>query len=125
MDEDQRQQFRRIPRARIERGARDVLAALPRNRLARHIIDNCVYRYDCPAARNFALGRFEAPLPSSRSCNARCVGCISEQEKDSPLAVTPQCRLAFTPTPEELAEVRRFHMGRELERPVYSFGQGC
>ena len=125
VDDDPRQQFRHIPRARIERGARDVLAALPQNRLARHIIDNCVYRYDCPAARNFALGRFEAPLPSSRSCNARCVGCISEQEKDSPLAVTPQCRLAFTPTAEELAEVMRFHMGRELERPVYSFGQGC
>ena len=125
VDEDPRQRFHDIPRSRIERGARDVLKALPRNRLARHIITNCVHRYDCPAARNFALGRFEAPLPTSRSCNARCVGCISEQEKDSPLTVTPQCRLDFTPTPEEVAEVMRFHMGRERERPVYSFGQGC
>ena len=125
VDTDQRQVFNRIPRHRIEQGARRLLQDYPKNRLVRHILDNCVARYDCPAARNFALGRYEAPLPSSRSCNARCVGCISAQDKDSPVAVTPQCRLAFTPEPAEVAEVMRIHAGRESRAPIYSFGQGC
>lgn len=37
----------------------------------------------------------------------------------------PQCRLAFTPSPEELVEVMRVHAGRETRTPIYSFGQGC
>lgn len=125
VDEDPRQQFRGIPPARIERQAGALLRDHPGNRLIRHIIENCVRRYSCPAARNFALGRYEAPLPSSRACNARCRGCISAKDADSPLAVTPQCRLAFTPSPEELAEVMRVHERRESATPIYSFGQGC
>ena len=125
VDEDPRQQFRHIKPARIEREAEALVRAHPRNRLIRHIIENCVRRYSCPAARNFALGRYEAPLPSSRACNARCVGCISAKGADSPLQVTPQCRLAFTPTPEELAGVMALHAGREKATPIYSFGQGC
>ena len=125
VDDDPRQQFRHIRPARIEREAAALLRAHPKNRLIRHIIENCVRRYSCPAARNFALGRYEAPLPSSRACNARCIGCISAKGTDSPLTVTPQCRLAFTPTPEELAEVMALHASRERATPVYSFGQGC
>ncbi|MBD5418033.1 MAG: radical SAM protein [Desulfovibrio sp.] len=125
VDDDPRQQFRHIRPGRIERGAEALLRDYPKNRLIRHIIDNCVRRYACPAARNFALGRYEAPLPSARACNARCVGCISARSADSPVAVTPQCRLAFTPTPEELAEVMAVHAGREKATPIYSFGQGC
>ncbi|MTJ93461.1 MAG: radical SAM protein [Desulfovibrio sp.] len=125
VDTEPRQIFSHISRGRIEQGARGLLRDYPKNRLIRHIMDNCVARYDCPAARNFALGRYEAPLPSSRSCNASCVGCISAQEKDSPIQATPQCRLAFTPSPEEIAEVMRIHSGRETRTPIYSFGQGC
>ena len=125
VDTEPRQIFSNIARGRIEQGARGLLRDYPKNRLIRHIMDNCVARYDCPAARNFALGRYEAPLPSSRSCNASCIGCISAQEKDSPIQSTPQCRLAFTPSPEELAEVMRVHAGRETRTPIYSFGQGC
>ena len=125
VDDDPRQQFRHIKPGRIEREAAALLRAHPKNRLIRHIIENCVRRYSCPAARNFALGRYEAPLPSSRACNARCVGCISAKGADSPLQVTPQCRLAFTPTPEELAEVMALHGSREKAAPIYSFGQGC
>ena len=125
VDADQRQEFRHIPRSRIEKNVRALLRQFPKNRLVGHILEDCVMKYDCPAARNFALGRFEAPLPSSRTCNARCVGCISEQDKDSPINVTPQCRLTFTPTPEELVEVMSFHAGRETKTPIYSFGQGC
>lgn len=125
VDTDVRQEFGRIPRKRIEQGARKLLGAYPQNRLVRHILENCVARYDCPAARNFALGRFEAPLPTSQTCNARCVGCISAQQKDSPLTTTPQCRLAFTPDPAEIVEVMRIHAGRECATPIFSFGQGC
>ncbi|WP_022659486.1 radical SAM protein [Desulfovibrio desulfuricans] len=125
VDTEPRQIFSNIPRGRIEQGARALLRDYPKNRLIRHIMDNCVARYDCPAGRNFALGRYEAPLPSSRACNASCIGCISAQEKDSPIQSTPQCRLAFTPSPEELAEVMRVHSGRETRTPIYSFGQGC
>ena len=125
VDEDPRQQFRGISPARIERQAGALLRDHPENRLIRHIIENCVRRYSCPAARNFALGRFEAPLPSSRACNARCRGCISAKDAESPVTVTPQCRLAFTPSPEELVEVMRVHERRETATPIYSFGQGC
>ncbi|MCR5562021.1 MAG: radical SAM protein [Desulfovibrio sp.] len=125
VDADTRQQFSNIPHERIAREARRLLRDYPKNRLVRHILDNCVAKYDCPAARNFALGRHEAPLPTSRTCNARCVGCISSQEADSPVVVTPQCRLEFVPTPEEICEVMQIHAARETDHPVFSFGQGC
>ncbi len=58
-------------------------------------------------------------------CNARCIGCISQQEKDSPIATTPQCRLEFTPNAQEIVEVMRHHEAQEKAKPIYSFGQGC
>ena len=54
-----------------------------------------------------------------------CIGCISQQEEGSKICATPQCRLTFTPTPEEVVEIMRFHASRETEKPVFSFGQGC
>lgn len=125
VDNDPRQRFAAIAPQRIARGAAQLLRQYPDNRLVGHIINNCVRRYDCPAARNFALGRYEAPLPTSRSCNAACIGCISQQAEDSPIAATPQCRLAFVPTPEEIAQVMSIHAGREKRQPIFSFGQGC
>lgn len=125
VDNDPRQQFAHIPRSRIEHHAAELTKRYPANRLVQHIINNCVARYDCPAARNFALGRFEAPLPSSRTCNARCLACISKQEETSPIAVTPQCRLTFTPKATEIAQVMEIHAAREKARPIFSFGQGC
>ena len=125
VDTDKRQVFANIPPQRIEQGARSLERKYPRNRLLRHILDNCVRRYSCPAARNFALGRYEAPLPTSRACNARCLGCISELSDNSPLPATPQCRLAFTPRPEEVAQIMEIHAAREKRHPIFSFGQGC
>lgn len=125
VDLDKRQRFDRIRPGRIEKEAAALLNRYGRNRLVRHIINNCVRRYGCPAARNFALGRYEAPLPTSRACNARCLGCISLPSPDSPLSATPQCRLDFTPLPEEIAEVMKIHEAREKKSPIYSFGQGC
>ncbi|MDR2573013.1 MAG: radical SAM protein [Desulfovibrio sp.] len=125
VDTDTRQQFAHIPKSRIEGEARRLLRQYPHNRLIRHIISNCVLRYACPAARNFVLGRYEAPLPTQRACNARCLGCISAREADSPVPATPQCRLFFRPDPEEIVEIMRLHQQRETGQPIYSFGQGC
>lgn len=122
VDQDRRQEFGHIPRERIENGARRLLAKLPDNRLVRHLT-GCALTYGCPAAKNFALGRFEAPLPTSRTCNARCVGCISLQPEDSGFPST-QNRIAFRPTGKEIVEVMRRHQAKE-KRPIYSFGQGC
>ena len=122
VDQDRRQVFEGIPRERIENGARKLLTELPGNRLVRHLT-GCALTYGCPAAKNLALGRFEAPLPTSRVCNARCVGCISLQPEDSGFPST-QNRIAFAPTEKEICEVMLRHQGKE-KRPIYSFGQGC
>ncbi|RUM89474.1 MAG: radical SAM protein [Thermodesulfatator sp.] len=121
-DWDPRQEARRFDPQRIERAAERMLRAFPGNRLVRHLVENCVRRYRCPAARNFVLRRFEAPVPVSRSCNARCLGCLSEQPAEGPPAA--QERISFVPQPEEIAEAMIPH----LRRPgpvMISFGQGC
>ncbi len=125
VDDDVRQEFRKVKKNVLSKKTRELAAAYPNNRLMQHILHKCVLQYDCPAARNLALGRHEAPLPTSRVCNAKCIGCISQQEKDSPIVATPQCRLDFVPNAEEIVEVMRHHEGQELEKPIYSFGQGC
>jgi len=124
VDEDTRQVFSGIVRARLEHRAKALMRRYPDNRLMQHLMANCVLRYACPAARNLALGRYEAPLPVSRVCNARCVGCISQQESGSKICATPQNRMYFTPTADEVLEVM-FHHAKEEKRPVFSFGQGC
>ena len=125
VDEDPRQVFTGIAPQTVEKAALKLSRAFPQNRLVQHLMHKCVLTYACPAARNLALGRYEAPLPVSRACNARCVGCISQQSEDSPIAVTPQCRLTFTPTAEEIVEVMEHHAKNELTAPIFSFGQGC
>lgn len=125
VDDDPRQQFVGIRKKQLTRLGRELLQKYPQNRLVKHIINNCAMRYNCPAARNFVLGRHEAPLPSSQTCNARCIGCISAKTADSPLLSTPQCRLGFVPDAHEIAEVMRIHALRETHKPIFSFGQGC
>ena len=122
VDNDTRQVFTGIPKRRIQQGARELLNKYPDNRLIHHL-GNCALVNCCPAARNLALGRFECPLPTARACNARCVGCISEQPDDSPFPAT-QCRIGFTPSPQEICQVMQVHAAREA-KPIFSFGQGC
>jgi len=122
VDPDPRQDLDNFPQA----GEEDNLAELmlrdhPRNRLIKHLSHCCIV-YRCPAARNFFLGRFEAPLPTSTGCNARCIGCISLQEGTG--IPCTQDRIDFIPTPEEIAEVALGHIQR-AEGSVVSFGQGC
>lgn len=124
VDEDPRQVFTGISQKKIEKAAKALMVQFPNNRLMQHLMHNCVLRYSCPAARNLVLGRYEAPLPTSNTCNARCVGCISHQGDDSKICRPPQDRMGFTPTAEELVEVMLYHQKNEPD-PIFSFGQGC
>lgn len=94
---------------------------MPNNRLEAHL-EKCAVEYGCPAAKNFFLGRYEAPLPTSPHCNARCLGCLSLQ-KNSEIPCSQE-RIAFKPTSKEIAEVALFHI-RRVKHSVVSFGQGC
>ncbi len=95
---------------------------LPENRLVKQLA-NCSTAYRCLCARNFFLGRYEAPLPTTVACNARCAGCLSLQGDDSPFPPS-QPRLDFSPVPAEIAEVILRHFSR-VKNGVASFGQGC
>jgi wyosine [tRNA(Phe)-imidazoG37] synthetase (radical SAM superfamily) len=106
---------------KLKRRARGALASQRHNRLIQHL-GTCALSYGCPAAKNYFLGRWEAPLPTSPQCNAACVGCISHQENTQVCA--SQERIAFVPSPEEIAEVAVGHL-QKAEEPLVSFGQGC
>ena len=120
-DPDDRQDLDNFDCSLIERGVKARLAGAPQNRLLQHL-SHCALGYGCPAARNLFLGRWEAPLPTSPTCNARCLGCLSHQEQCAFPA--PMQRITFVPSPEEIADVATPHLAR-AERAVASFGQGC
>lgn len=107
----------------IESGAAYLLKAYPENRLVRHLMENCCQTYNCPAARNFAMSRWECPVPVSPACNANCLGCISFQPPEESI-VSPQDRLTFKPTAEEIVEFTVPHL-ETAPYPIISFGQGC
>jgi hypothetical protein len=107
----------------INTGTANLLKAYPHNRLIKHLMENCCQTYHCPAARNFALGRWECPVPSSPACNANCIGCISFQPQEETI-VSTQDRLTFKPTAEEIVEFTVPHL-ETAPYPIVSFGQGC
>lgn len=91
------------------------------NRLYDHL-SHCATRNHCFAAKNLFLGRWEAPLPVSRSCNAACLGCLSLQPREGPTA--SHSRLNFRPDPLEIIELALDHLEAAPEG-ILSFGQGC
>jgi pyruvate-formate lyase-activating enzyme len=121
VDPSERQDSRHFDQQRIARNARRRMAAQRGNRLLQHL-GRCALSYGCPAARNYFLDRWEAPLPTSPGCNSRCLGCISLQER-SDLCAT-QDRITFVPSPQEIAEVGIPHL-TQAPGAVVSFGQGC
>lgn len=124
IDYDRRQDPLSFNQKKIIKNGREILTMFPRNRLIKHVVEDCAFTYFCPAARNFILGRYEAPLPTSPYCNSRCLGCISFQQKPhSPISCT-QPRINFIPTATEIAEMAVFHLER-AKNPIVSFGQGC
>jgi pyruvate-formate lyase-activating enzyme len=122
VDPEPRQDLRLMKREDVEAGVRHMRRQLPCNRLRQHL-ETCALTYGCPAGKNFFLQRYEAPLPTSKRCNARCLGCISKQSPDSQVPVS-QNRIGFTPTAKEIAEVALEHI-YYVRNPVVSFGQGC
>ena len=107
----------------IEHGVDRILKAYPHNRLINHLANNCCLTYHCPAARNYFMGRWECPIPSSPACNANCIGCISFQPEEETI-VSTQDRLTFKPTAEEIVEFTVPHL-ESAPFPIVSFGQGC
>ncbi|MBW1894124.1 MAG: radical SAM protein [Deltaproteobacteria bacterium] len=121
IDSEPRQDLRYMAHEKIIDGVQKIKELMPANRLRNHI-EKCALEYGCPAAKNFFLGRYEAPLPTSGSCNSRCLGCISLQ-KGTEIS-SPQERIAFTPKPEEIVEVAMHHI-QKVKKSIVSFGQGC
>lgn len=123
IEQDIRQECAGYDTAIIENGVDTLLKAYPHNRLVKHLADNCCNTYHCPAARNYFMGRWECPVPSSPACNANCVGCISFQPQEESIPAT-QDRLTFKPTAEEIIEFTVPHL-EQAPFPLVSFGQGC
>ncbi|HLK30609.1 MAG TPA: radical SAM protein [Puia sp.] len=123
IEQDIRQECAGYDSDKIKTGAHHLLEAYPQNRLVKHLMENCCMTYNCPAARNFALSRWECPVPSSPACNANCIGCISFQPQEESIPST-QDRLTFKPMAEEIVEFTVPHL-QTAPYPIVSFGQGC
>ena len=123
IEQDIRQEAAGYVRDTIQQGVDLSLKAYPHNRLVRHLADNCCLTYHCPAARNYFMGRWECPVPTSPACNANCIGCISFQPLDETI-VSTQDRLTFKPSAEEIVEFTVPHL-QTAPYPIISFGQGC
>ncbi len=98
-----------------------VLKKNPNNRLYRQLA-KCALEYHCFAAKNVFFRRWECPLPTSPSCNADCLGCISLQPSEC--CPASQERINFTPTLDEVLDVASPHL-EKAEDAIVSFGQGC
>jgi pyruvate-formate lyase-activating enzyme len=83
----------------------------------------CALEWRCFTAQNTFYARDEGAIPASASCNAACVGCLSEQQEGMP--PSSHERMSRAPTAEEMAEVALRHLERAKGRVMVSFGQGC
>lgn len=120
-DFDKRQDCDQYRQSVVERRTKKKLQQYKNNRLVQHL-GKCCLTYGCPAARNYFLDRWEAPLPTSPDCNARCLGCISLQS--SGCCPSTQDRITFVPSAKEISEIAVSHL-MAAENPIVSFGQGC
>jgi pyruvate-formate lyase-activating enzyme len=94
----------------------------PDNRVLAQL-EVCSVAYGCFTAQNVFLERGEAALPVSPKCNARCVGCISEQEPDAGIP-SPQERVRDDAAAGDLTRIALSHLERD-PGGIVSFGQGC
>jgi len=120
-DPDNRQDAQSFDPEKIKKKTVRKLKENSKNRLIQHL-GKCCLTYGCPAARNYFLGRWEAPLPTSPVCNARCVGCISLQP--SGCCPATQDRINFVPRVSEIAAIAVPHL-KQAPGAIVSFGQGC
>src|SRR5256884_3927211 len=120
-DDPHKWHFRAFNKRALHRLVQKKRAELPENRIvAQHA--HCALDYSCPTASNLFFGRWEMAIAVSPGCNARCIGCISKQEEED--LISPQDRLTFIPTVEEILEVALPHL-EQAEGAIVSFGQGC
>ena len=121
VDLERRQDLRLMNKRKIIAGIKKMRKKMPKNRLRKQL-ETCALTFGCPAGKNFFLERYEAPLPTSKGCNARCLGCISLQKTgDIPIS---QERISFLPSPEEISEIALEHI-QKVDKSIVSFGQGC
>lgn len=123
IEADIRQECNGFDAAKVKSGVAARLKDYPHNRLVEHLAQNCALTYECPAARNYFMGRWECPIPTSPACNANCIGCISFQPEQEEITST-QDRLTFKPTAAEIVEFTVPHL-ETAPFPIVSFGQGC
>jgi wyosine [tRNA(Phe)-imidazoG37] synthetase (radical SAM superfamily) len=123
IEQDIRQERGGYIETTIQQGIAEKLEAFPQNRLVEHLARNCAERYECPAARNYFMGRWECPIPVSPACNSNCIGCISFQPEAESI-VSSHDRLNFKPTAGEIVEYTVAHL-EQAPFPIVSFGQGC
>lgn len=87
----------------------------------------CALEYRCFTAQHVFYQRDEGAIPASTVCNARCVGCISDQPEDGVPA--SHARMGGAPAAEEMAALGLRHLEHASEtapgRAMISFGQGC
>ncbi|HVP80715.1 MAG TPA: radical SAM protein [Thermodesulfobacteriota bacterium] len=107
--------------ALLKRKVHIFLRENPENRLLRQL-SRCALEYHCFAAKNVFFRRWECPLPTSPSCNADCLGCISLQPSEC--CPASQERIGFVPTVDEVLGVALPHL-KKAEDALLSFGQGC
>jgi hypothetical protein len=120
-DPDKRQDADQYHQSKVIRRTKKKIQEYKENRLVQHL-GKCCLTYGCPAARNYFLGRWEAPLPTSPECNARCLGCISLQA--SGCCPSTQDRITFVPSVGEISQIAVSHL-KTADNPIVSFGQGC
>lgn len=114
------------PAAHAQARVREGIAALKNQFPASGLIRQlalCATKYCCFTAQNVFLRSGEAAIPVSPACNARCIGCISEQEPDAGIE-SAQARVRAAPSIEEIAAVAVAHFAAD-PNGIVSFGQGC
>jgi pyruvate-formate lyase-activating enzyme len=103
-----------------------VAARQDESRLTKQLA-KCALEYRCFTAQNIFYARDEGAIPASVGCNAKCVGCISEQVEGEGIASHE--RMDGPPTSEEMAVlgIRHLRAAEESQsgRAMVSFGQGC
>ncbi len=97
-------------------------ARFPNNRVLQQL-DTCALVYRCFTSQNIFYVRDEGAIPASVMCNARCVGCISDQPADGP--PSSHTRMDDGPGEDEMGQVGLYHLQHATGRTMVSFGQGC
>ncbi|MBZ4688103.1 MAG: hypothetical protein PWQ96_1180 [Clostridia bacterium] len=105
----------------LEELVEDTLQSFSNNRIIAQLA-KCSLEYGCFTAQNIFYGRWEGGIPVSPACNANCLGCISLQPSEC--CPSPQNRIDFIPSVEEVSEVAIKHL-ENAEDAIVSFGQGC